>query len=165
MKGIKGELSSLSITDLMQMMDMNQKSGVLFVTNGEQHKCFCFDKGKLILASARDDGLRFSDFLVKEGKADVVTVRHTVIECRQTGNSLISTLIDRNIMGEDFIRTSLKELTERNVMDVLVWEEGSFEFAEDLPVLLRDSPVSINAGMVVFEAVRKHDERMKKQGS
>ena len=71
MKGIKGQLSSLSITDLMQWIDMNKKSGVLFVSSGEYSKCFCFEEGRLLLASAREEGGRFGEFVQK----DMVAVR------------------------------------------------------------------------------------------
>ena len=165
MNGIKGQLSSLSITDLMQWIDMNKKSGVLFVTTDEQNKCFCFEEGRLLLATAREDGERFGDFVQKEGYINLDGMKGAVRDGQAQGRSFIGIMIESNIMPEQFVKVTVEHLAEKNIMDILDWEEGSFQFVEELPKLLSKSPIKIGINFITFEAVRKHDEKMKRRAS
>lgn len=166
MKGIKGQLSSLSITDLMQWIDMNKKSGVLFVSSSDKSKCFCFEEGRLLLASSREEAGRFADFVQKEGFIDLEGMRSVVNDAKSESRSFIEILIERNIIPEEFIKVSVEALAERNIVDILSWDEdGSFQFVEDLPKLLFQSPIKLGINFITFEAVRKHDEVMKKKAA
>ena len=162
MKGIKGQLSSLSITDLMQWIDMNKKSGVLFVSSDSKSKCFCFEEGRLLLASAKEDGDRFGDFVQKEGYLDFNGMKSAVEEGQQKEKSFIGILIDNKVIPEEFVKVTVEYLAEKNIVDILSWEEGAFQFVEELPKLLMKSPIKLGINFITFEAVRKHDENMKK---
>ncbi len=163
MKGIKGQLSSLSITDLMQWIDMNKKSGVLFVTTDEQNKCFIFEEGRLLLSSAREEGDRFGDFVQKEGYMSLDGLKAAVRDGKDEGRSFIGIMIDNKVMPEQFVKVTVEHLAEKNIMEILGWEEGSFQFIEELPKLLSKSPIKLGINFITFEAVRKHDELMKKK--
>lgn len=165
MKGIKGQLSSLSITDLMQWIDMNKKSGVLFVERDGSSKCFCFEEGRLLLASSREAEGRFGDFIVREGYLPPDEIRQAVHAGRQEGRSFIGYLVDNKKMPPEFVKVSIECLAESNIMDILTWEEGSFQFIEELPKLLAESPVKLGVNFITFEAVRKHDEKLKLLGN
>jgi hypothetical protein len=165
MKGIKGQLSSLSITDLMQWIDMNKKSGVLFVENDRSSKCFCFEEGRLLLASAKEDAKRFGDFLVKEGYLPADAIRQSVRDSREKGRSFLALLIENKQMPPEFMKVSIEHLAESNIMDILAWDEGSFQFVEELPAMLSMSPVKLGINFITFEAVRKHDEKKKLAGT
>lgn len=162
MKGIKGQLSSLSITDLMQWIDMNKKSGILFVNSDDQNKCFCFEEGRLLLSSAKEDDGRFGAFVEKEGYINRAGLLDAVQEGKKEGRSFIGILMERKIIPEEFVKVTVEHLAEKNIMDILAWEEGSFQFVEDLPKLLAKSPIKLGINFITFEAVRKHDEVAKR---
>lgn len=164
MKGIKGQLSSLSITDLMQWIDMNKKSGVLFVETDGSSKCFCFEDGRLLLASSRESDGRFGDFLVREGYLPPEEIRQAVDIGKKEGKSFIGYIVDNKKMPAEFVKVSIEHLAESNIMDILAWEEGSFQFVEELPGLMTESPVKLGINFITFEAVRKHDEKLKLMG-
>lgn len=162
MKGIKGQLSSLSITDLMQWIDMNKKSGVLFVTRDDSNKCFCFEEGRLLMSSAREEGDRFADFVQKEGFMNIDGMRSVVQAAQNESRSFIGIMIDSKILPEEFVKVTVEHLAEKNIIDILAWEEGSFQFVEELPKILTKSPIKLGINFITFEAVRKHDEMVKK---
>jgi len=164
MKGIKGQLSSLSITDLMQWIDMNKKSGVLFVERDGSSNCFCFEEGRLLLASSKEPDGRFGDFLAREGYVPIEEVRKALSSGKEEGRSFIGYLIEHKLMPSEFMKVSIEYLAENIIMDILSWEEGSFQFVEELPRLLTESPVKLGINFITFEAVRKHDEKLKLMG-
>lgn len=166
MKGIKGQLSSLSITDLMQWIDMNKKSGVLFVSSSDNSKCFCFEEGRLLLASSKEDGGRFGDFVQSEGFINLEGMKAIVQDAQREGRSFIALMIENKVIPEEFVKVTVETLAERNILDILAWEEdGSFQFIEELPKLLTQSPIKLGINFITFEAVRKHDEVMQKKAA
>jgi hypothetical protein len=162
MKGIKGELGSLPLTDLMQWIEMNKKSGVLFITDKKASKCFCFEGGRLLLASSNSEGGRFGDFLSKEGHINIGEIEKAVNVSRKEGVSLIAHLTESKIIPEELMTVVIQQLAEETIAEVLGWQEGSFEFVEELPRLMLQSPVKLNTSFVVFESVRKYDELSKR---
>jgi hypothetical protein len=164
MKGIKGQLSSLSITDLVQWIEMNKKTGILLVSYSEQSICFCFKAGKLLLVSSKTPGARFGDFLVKEGHLSADAIREVIATSHAEGASFIANLVQKKLLPKEFLTASLRILAENNIIEILSWPDGFFEFLEELPPIVADSPVNLNAGFIVFEAVRKYDEVLKTKG-
>lgn len=166
MKGIKGELGSLPFTDLMQWIEMNRKSGVLFVSrggsDGEASKCFCFEDGKLLLASSNSDGGRFGDFLSKEGHINIGEIEKAVDMSLKEGIPLITHLTRSGIIPEELMTVAIQQLAEETIAEVLGWHEGSFEFVEKLPRLMAESHVRLHTSHVVFESVRRYDELLKR---
>ncbi len=158
MKGIEGNLSSLSITDLMQWIEVNRKSGALILKRDSEGRCFCFEEGSLMFASFGEEGRRFVDFLSKEIHIEAGRINETVLLSRENGGSFVSRLIDRKLVPLEFMKAAMEHITEAVLMDILTWTEGSFQFFEELPVFLSGSPVRLNTNHVIFESVRKHDE-------
>lgn len=164
MKGIKGQLSSLPITDLMQWIDMNKKSGVLFVSNDASNKCFCFEEGRLLFAASNNEGGRLGDFLAKEGHVSTDALKRAISESKKGNAPLFAYMVENKVIPSEFLKVSVQYMAEQNIADILSWNGGTFEFIEDLPALVSKSPVKLSTNFIVFESVRRHDEELKKQG-
>lgn len=161
MKGINGELSSLPLTDLMQWIEMNRKTGTLFVSSGGAGKCFCFERGKLLLAASNAEGGRFADFISREGKLGRSDLERAVEAGRDEGGSFTGWLIEKGFIGKESLSAAIQRLAEDNVMEVLSWGRGQFKFVEELPRAITGSPVRLNTGFTVFESTRKYDEKVR----
>lgn len=161
MKGIKGQLSSLSFPDLMQWIELNKKSGLLLIKRDNNRRCFCFKGGGILFASFSEDNKRFSDYLIKDTHIDINKIKSALSISRQKGVSFIKYLIDDKLITMDFMRVILQEVAESVIMDVLSWEDGLFQFIETLPLIVDSSPIRLNTSHLVFESVRKYDESLK----
>ncbi|MBI4822606.1 MAG: DUF4388 domain-containing protein [Nitrospirae bacterium] len=165
MKGIKGQLSSLPVSDLMQWIEMNRKSGMLIISGDKKSTCFCFKEGSVLLASFNEDGKRFGDYLVREAHIEAGKIKEILSISRDKKASFISYLADNKIVSEDFIKAILEQVSEFVLVDILGWQEGSFQFIEALPDIIGDSPVRLNTSHLVFESVRKYDESLREKSS
>jgi hypothetical protein len=159
MKGINGELNSLPLTDLMQWIEMNRKTGTLFVSNGGAGKCFCFEGGRLLLAASNSEGGRFADFITMEGKLGRSDVERAMEAGRKEGTPFTVWLMEKGLIGKEPLSASIQRLAEDNVMEVLSWGGGQFKFVEELPRAIAGSPIRLNTGFTVFESARKYDEK------
>lgn len=166
MKGIKGELSSLPITDLAQWIEINKKTGVLFLKSEgkevETSSMICFKDGSILLASINEDGRRFGDFLMSDAHVPIAYIEETLERCR-TGGDFISSLTETKSVPAEFMKVAIEHLAESVIMDVLSWPGGSFRFIEELPKFLNGSGVRLNTSHIVFESVRKFDESKRQE--
>lgn len=165
MKGIKGQLSSLSIPDLMQWIEMNRKSGMLIISENKKTRCFCFKEGSVLLASFNEDGKRFGDYLIREAHIEAGRIKEILSISRDKKASFINYLTDNKIVSSEFIKAILEQVSEAVLMDILGWQGGLFQFIEELPDIIEDSPVSLNTSHLVFESVRKYDESLREKSS
>lgn len=163
MKGIKGQLSSLPVTDLMQWIEMNRKSGVLFLKRDESGKCICFKDGGILLASSNENGKRFGDYITDKANIPRDRLREIVTNSRDKGTSFIGELTESKAVPIEFMKAAVEHVVEAVLMDVLGWNEGSFHFVESLPKFVQDGGVSLNTSHTVFESVRKYDEALKQK--
>ena len=162
MTGIKGELSSLSVTDLIQWIEMNKKTGVLFLKSDGKTNCVCFKEGSVLLASSNEDGHRLGDFLMSDAHIPIARVEETLSRCR-TGGDFVAALTESKAVPAEFMKVVIEHVAESVIIDVLSWAGGSFHFIESLPKFLDGSGVRLNASHLVFESVRKYDESRKQE--
>ncbi|MDP2167356.1 MAG: DUF4388 domain-containing protein [Thermodesulfovibrionales bacterium] len=165
MKGIKGQLSSLPITDLMQWIEMNRKSGVLFLKRDESGRCICFKDGSILLASSTENGERFGDYITAEANIPGDKLREIVTGSRDKGNSFMRELTESKAVPIELMKAVVEHVVEAVLMDVLGWNEGSFHFVESLPKFVQDGGVSLNTSHTVFESVRKYDEALRQKNA
>src|SRR5204863_2112433 len=65
----KGDLSTIGLGEVFQMISMSQKEGTLIVQDTESRKCVFFGvSGVQLLSSGRRKGMKVGDMLVRAGK-------------------------------------------------------------------------------------------------
>ncbi len=161
---VTGDLRSKPITDLFQWIEMNNKTGVLVLAQGKIEKCFCFKEGRIIFVSSKKDGERLGEFLSKNGNIDEEKMKVALIESKKEEVPFTQYLIEKNVVPREFLIVALEQLSEIVFSDILDWDAGSYRFIESLPDIVVNGPIHINTSYLVFEAVRKHDERSKGKG-
>lgn len=164
-KGIKGQLSSLPLTDLMQWIEMNSKTGLLFVTRGSSARCFCFQEGSILFAGSNEDGERLGDYFEKEALLENDKIIQAIEYGRENKVSFLDRLVEEKVVPKKFMKVFLQHVAEAMVVQILTWGDGSFHFIESLPLFVADGEVKLNTNHLVFESVRKYDEEMKNKGT
>ncbi|MEE9524733.1 MAG: DUF4388 domain-containing protein [Thermodesulfovibrionales bacterium] len=162
---VKGELRSKPVTDLFQWIEMNNKTGVLLFAQGKTEKCFCFKEGKIIFVSSKKDGERLGEFLSKNGNIDEEKMKGALIASKKEEVPFTQYIIDNKVVPREFLIVAIEQLSEIIISDILDWETGTYRFIDGLPDIVINGPIHINTSYLVFEAVRKHDERSKDKGA
>lgn len=162
---VRGELKSMPVTDFIQWIEMNKKTGVLSLRrHGEDvEKCFCFKEGRIIFVSSRRAGERLGEFLSRNGHIDEEKMTDALFQSRNEGVSFTHYLVEKRIVPKEFLIVAVTQLAEIVLSDILTWEEGWFEFQEGLPEIVMNGPVFLNTSFLILESVRKHDEMMKRK--
>lgn len=162
---LKGDLSTIGLGEVFQMISMSQKEGTLVVQDGESRKAIYFGKeGVQLLSTGRRKGFRIGDILVRAGKISQEKLKE-VLDRQKTSKRLLGEeLVNSGVVTRKDIQEVVRAQIEEEIYDLFLWKRAAFEFIEGPPVEeLRDPEshvirLSFDLNMLLLEAVRRTDE-------
>lgn len=160
---LKGDLSTVGLAEVFQMISMSQKQGTLVVQDGESRKAIYFGKeGVSLLSTGKRKGFRIGDILVRAGKISDAQLQDILARKQETKRKLGEELVASGMVTEDEIQQVVRSQIEEEIYDLFLWKRAAFEFIEGDPVEeLKDPNVislSFDLNGLLLEAVRRTDE-------
>jgi DNA-binding response OmpR family regulator len=163
-----GDISVISIAEVLQMLDLQRQSGALSVFTRKQEITLYIRDGMLDFASGRGLG---EEFLIGRHLLEVGALRREelskVIDQRSdSGRLLGETLAELGLVTEDQVRRALVRQTAELLYEVVRWKSGRFSF-----VISHDDPIAqkthlgLETGSLVMEGFRRVDEWRLIEGS
>ena len=125
---LRGSLQSFSLPDILQLLSLSQKTGALHVESGHGAGIIWCTAGSVSYAAMAPDDV--AGALVAAGLVDesvVVPLVATADPAAPWG----PTLVERGAVGHDELTGFLSQRTEDALFQVLLWDEGEFEFLAD----------------------------------
>jgi len=167
--GISGSLKDVSVADVMQFIHLGRRTGTLLLHRGTQKAMVGFHCGRLVSAQAPKTP-KLGDLLISSGMIDRGILERAILSQREAAEhrSLGQILVTTGSIDAEGLRQVIAQQIEQAVSEVMVWDNGTFEFAiDDLrpidDIALYPSDVlpdaDINTQMVLLEAARIFDER------
>lgn len=167
--GISGSLKDVSVADVMQFIHLGRRTGTLLLNRGAQKAMIGFHCGRLVSAQAPKTP-KLGDLLISSGMIDRGILERAIVSQRDAleHRSLGQILVTSGSIEAEGLRQVIAQQIEQAVSEVMVWDNGIFEFAiDDLrpidDIALYPSDVlpdaDINTQMVLLEAARIFDER------
>jgi len=180
---LKGTLSVFSTTQLLNLINLAKKTGVLRIYEGvetgkkltlgdgqtqipelapgKQKAEVAFKEGKLLYASMDEKSADLTSVLQKAGKLNDEQAR--IIRDRaksHTDKALALMLINANYVTKQNIVQSIQKHTVDIVFDLMVWDKEPFEFIENAEPPDDRIMVPINLENVIIEGSRRvHDQK------
>lgn len=156
---IEGPLKELSIQDVLQMLDLSQKTGVLTVRSqrmGDEAVVHVLD-GELVFASRRRSMRLLGQQLLREGKlAPGELERALDLQRRDPKQRLGAILVEMGTVDRRELERQLRFQIEETIYDLMSWDEGYFHFEEtdETP----EGPIRIRVDSLLMEGARRLDE-------
>jgi hypothetical protein len=143
---LKGNLRDFSITQLLNLINLAQKTGMLVIEGPGETARISFRQGKLAYAqlNAADDGLAF--ILAQTRK--ISQTQYKLLKERtsqMTDKELGLLLINAGYLTQDAILTSLQTYFVGIVRRLFTWVEGYFRFEAD--TLPADGKISVRVDL------------------
>ncbi len=160
-----GSLEDLGLGDILQIIHLSQKSGVLSVRGecGEGH--IVFGDGLVRLASLKGDPEDLRGLLVERDSVDASAFDRAVELAREVGGDLPRALSESGAISRERLDSLLRECVERAAGEMFGWSCGEFSFdvgAEDeyegSEMLLE---VGVNTQFLAMESLRIRDEAVR----
>src|SRR5262245_20291947 len=161
----KGDLSTIGLGEVFQMISMSQKEGTLIVQDTESRKCVFFGvSGVQLLSSGRRKGLKVGDMLLRAGKVTEDQLNDALENARIQKKKIGEVLVEGGIVTEDEIKAMIREQIEEEIYDLFLWKKADFEFVEGPAANELKDPdaqvtqLSFDVNGLLLEAVRRADE-------
>src|SRR5258706_14712861 len=98
---LKGDLSTVGLAEVFQMISMSQKQGTILVQDGESRKAIYFGKeGVSLLSTGKRKGFRIGDILCRFGKITAVQLDEVLQRQRESKRMLGEELIASGVVTE-----------------------------------------------------------------
>jgi outer membrane protein assembly factor BamB/tetratricopeptide (TPR) repeat protein len=161
----KGDLSTIGLAEVFQMISMSQKEGTLIVQDGESRKCIYFgSNGVKLTSTGRRKGMRLGDMLVRAGKIGEDALNEALETTRISKKKLGEALVESGAITAEEIDQIVRAQIEEEIYDLFLWKKASFEFVEGPPSESLTDPemhatqLSFDVNGLLLEAVRRADE-------
>jgi len=153
---LKGNLRDFSTTQLLNLVNLARKTGMLTVDGHSENVILYFKEGRLIRASSDADSVHLVTMLQKTGKLAEDQAEAVNSQSGSSSDRVIGKyLMDAKLVSRDDIILGVKEYILGIVYDLFTWVEGDFFFEQDsLPANDRIT-IPLNLDNVILEGTRR----------
>jgi hypothetical protein len=162
---LKGNLRDISVTQLLNLVNVAQKTGTLVVERSQEQVFISFREGKLSFARNGADASGLTMVLYHAKKLNAAQVR--AINERAIGMSdkeLGLLLINSNYISQQEILSSLQAYYLSMVNRLFTWSEGLFHFDSELLPPKDRITVRISLENIIIDGTRRMREWEQLQG-
>jgi hypothetical protein len=158
---LEGNLTAFGISEILQLIAIQQKTGMLTVTNVDGTTVMFFRGGEIVSTRDRRRKARdsFKDYLTRYGVIERDQLVRVTQLSVQSKLDITEVLTSEGLFDpEELLKHWHKQILE--VMhDVLTWEEGTYKFVTSGEVVAGiPSPGSFGLEALMMESMRRIDE-------
>jgi CheY-like chemotaxis protein len=162
--GLRGDLRVVPLAEVLQLLDVQEQSGVLTVERSSARVEMYFRRGRVdqAIAEGVPDEFVLGRFVV-DGEWMSRTDFEAFLESRghHTGSRLIGQqLVKLGHLAEVDLKTCLVRQSSELIYEILRWRHGRFRFAAgmELPPPVIDAALGLDVEAVLMEGYRRVDE-------
>jgi hypothetical protein len=158
---LQGNLDDFSLPEILQLIAVQQKSGVLKLTAGEDTAVIFFEGGKVV--STRDRRRNAKDplkpFLVKTGRVTEPQLRQVETIESESRRELTDILLSGNYLTNEQLSRALEDQVQDTLHQLLTWKTGAYHFSGDARTVPKFAVnVRLNTEGLLMESMRRIDE-------
>jgi Lar family restriction alleviation protein len=153
----KGNLKSIGLSSILQILSSDNKTGILQFTNGQKKRAICLKEGKIIAGSGHP-GLQLGQILYQRGLISAEALLQVLDKAKKAGKRVGEMLLALGYLNENTLKELIHHQVREVVFDLLGWTEGDFHY-QDCLVEFDDLVVQdINAVQLLLESAVRKDE-------
>ena len=125
-----GNLEDLGLGEILQIVSLSRKSGVLQLNSLDRDGRVIFHDGQVIRASASTFPENIGDLVIRAGMVDLGTLKKALViqHERDDGRRIGDVLVSDFGVDREAIETVVREQVEKIVYSFFSWDEGAFSF-------------------------------------
>ncbi|MBW1687698.1 MAG: DUF4388 domain-containing protein [Deltaproteobacteria bacterium] len=157
-----GSLEDLGLGDILQIVSLSRKSGLLLLRSEEGDGRIVFSDGLVRAAYVKSEPEDLRGLLVPGGFVDAGELDLAIETAEQSGLPLDEVIAQRTGLTAERLDSLRREHVERAVLRMFTWRVGEFSFDVRDGIEQRDAelalPTGINSQYLMMEATRLGDE-------
>jgi Lar family restriction alleviation protein len=153
----KGNLRSMGIATILQILSLENKSGVLQFNRGQLKNAICFQNGQIVAASG-NEWKRLGEMILSAGLIPAEKLEQAIETAKRSGKRLGEVLVSLAYISHDALRDLIRRQIREAVSDLFLWREGQFEY-QDCDVDIDQLGIGeTNIMELILEGLRRLDE-------
>ena len=158
---LEGTLRDFSFADILQLISLQRKTGVLTLKHEEKLVTISFLEGCIIGATTLSQHTedRIGLILLKRGEITEAELEGALRRQEETLQRLGRILIDHHVVEPDTVREALEQQMLQIVFRVFRWTDGEYHFSQETDIDYdRDLMIPMAADSIIMEGARMTDE-------
>ncbi len=160
-----GSLEDLGLGDILQIISLSRKSGVLVLRADEGEGQIVFSEGAIATAYAKGGPTDLRELLGRAGSVGGADLEAAAQEAKTRGRSFQEVVVERGLAPAEDLDALRRDYIENTVLGMFTWPSGEFSFEiSDRPAeLAGDLGVvpGINPQFMALEGTRFRDENQR----
>lgn len=156
---IQGSLALMQLPTLLWWIEKGSLSGTLFIRRRDVERWLCFQDGRIIFANSTREGERLGEFIACTGALPGERLAELLAESQQLEVPFIGHLLARQVFGKRVLEEILSSLVVEMLSDALEWQQGDFEFTDELSRAVLNGPVRLQISGVLQRAYSRIEAR------
>jgi len=158
---LSGDLGSISIAEILQLLDQQKKTGALTLHHGTRRVTLFMRDGGLDFASysGLPEAFLIGRYLADHGHVDRARIEEYVRGSQKEARALGDYLIKEALLEPGALTEALKRQTSELLYEVVRWRTGRFRFVERAESeLSSQAHLGLHTAGLVMEGFRRVDE-------
>ena len=158
---LEGTLRDFSFADILQLISLQRKTGVLTLRTDENVVTMSFQDGCIVGASTLNQHTEdmIGLILLKRGEVSQTELDGALRRQEETLQRLGRILIDHHVVAVDTVRVALRQQILQIVYRVFRWSDGEYHFSQETDIDYdRDLLQPMAADSIIMEGARMTDE-------
>ena len=156
--GLKGDLATMSLEDILQWLAVGKKNGVLELRGVLHTKRISFHEGRITAVWSSDPREYLGQYLLAYNRISEEQLREALAAQEDENQLLGRILVSRQLITETEIRRIVQLKVEEAIFDTFLWEMGSFEFHDGAASHQKSMLLSLDVTGIVLEGARRLDD-------
>lgn len=159
MASLMGDISVMPLADLLQWVDLSNKTGTIQVSNSGIDKKIYIETGKILFVSSNKEGERLGEFLHKGSHLELNKIKSALLQSQTMKVPFTQRLIDLNYFHKEELADVIVHHAKVILIDTLTWSDGSFLFIQDeIPSNILHGPIRLNTTELIYNVFKIIDD-------
>jgi hypothetical protein len=160
MASIKGDISVMHLTDLLQWIDLAKKTGTITASYQGIEKKIYVEDGKVVYVTSNKEGERLGEFIMKDSRFEAEKIKSALIRSQAMKVPFTQMLIDLGYFTVEDLKWTIIMYAKDLLIDAITWEDGWFEFIQGIiPSYVTRGPIQLNTTELIFEVFKTIEEK------
>ena len=155
---LTGTLKEFGLVDLLSLVRVTRKSGVLSIHGQAEALDLHFGDGRLIRFAVSPDGLDFGHILLRTGKVSQEQLDAVPAELASSEKAVAVALMEATGLSRADLLSLYSGQAADAVGQALMWPDGEFEFRADTQVGENDITVDVDIAPIIERLRTRQDQ-------
>ena len=156
---LEGTLKEFGLTDILQLIYYQRKTGVLTVEAGfDCIRIFFYEGNIVFVESSKRAESRMGKLLLKKGLIKSSQLDNALAQQKLSGAKLGNTLVRMGAISGDVLKETLVQQFTELISYLFTWKQGRYEFKPQGIPMDKDVPISLDTQHILMEGLRILDE-------